>query len=64
LPGLDVDSESCGFFMWAEDNPVLVAAEVEAEKAGGDFKTRQLQLWRARWAVLEAPHSPVITSLY
>jgi hypothetical protein len=41
--------ERCDFFMWVEDNPALVALEVEpGGESGQDWVSRQKEIWRQR----------------
>jgi len=42
-------SEQCEFFMWVEDNPLLVAAEIDPEgETEQDWKARMLEDWRQK----------------
>lgn len=59
--------EECGFFMWVEDNPVLVAAEIGAPDVSdawgggaGDWEAeewaeRQLEGWKGRFNKMTIP---------
>lgn len=45
----DCGREGCDFFMWVEDNPMLVAAELaEGAETEEEFQARQSQCWRDR----------------
>lgn len=57
--------EECGFFMWVEDNPVLVAAEIGppsvmslpslGKEEDAEWTERQMEGWKARFNKMTIP---------